>query len=339
MTNPLLLTTEQKNVVLRELSTDADDVAYFEAVDTNRDHLSQLDDITADKYPDLESVRNARLSAGSKIRMGIWDGETFVGTVNATPDEEGAEIGYWLDSRYTGKGHATIAVKALSSYVAERFPKVHAEVIDGNDKSVRVLERAGFHQTAKKAGKLIFELGDIEQAEAKNNVTVREVKLEDVENLRPVLEQSICNPITKEVIQDEVEEVLFSVRETAQGLDDRTYVIAETPEGRIVGVMGLQEPDEVMRSFADTDNPVEIINAYVAYDQRGMGTGRSLVKHLDELAKQRGYKEIVLNSGPRYMQSGWPFWRKIYGEPAGVAKNFYNGRYDAMVWRKSLVEK
>lgn len=90
-------------------------------------------------------------------------------------------------------------------------------------------------------------------------------------------------------------------------------------------MMGLQTPGETMKSFAVTDNPAEIINAYVAYDQRGMGTGRSLVKHLEELASQKGYKEVILNSGPRYMRSGWPFWRRIYGEPAGVAKNFYDG--------------
>lgn len=157
MTEALVIPTEQEGVILRQLTTEADDVAYFDAVSANRDHLSQFGDTTAGKYQTLEAVTAARLNAGDKVRMGIWDGETFVGTVNAIPDEEGAEIGYWLDSRHTGHGYATLATKALSGYVAQTQPRVYAEVVEGNDLSVRVLERAGFKNTAREAGRLVFE--------------------------------------------------------------------------------------------------------------------------------------------------------------------------------------
>jgi len=160
--NPVLeLPTEQETVVLRQL-TPEDASAYFEAVDANRDHLRQFGDNTAEKYPTLESVEEsiANPSNPDKLRMGIWDDETFVGSINLTPSDDGsdAELGYWLDGRHTGKGYATVAAKALAGYAKNKFPKVHAEVVDGNEASSRVLERAGFKQTAREAGKLIFEL-------------------------------------------------------------------------------------------------------------------------------------------------------------------------------------
>jgi RimJ/RimL family protein N-acetyltransferase/mannose-6-phosphate isomerase-like protein (cupin superfamily) len=159
MTIPLELPTEQETVRLRQL-TIADAPAYFAAVDSNRDHLSQFGEDTNSKYPDLASVvaSIANPTDPNRLRLGIWDKDTFVGSANLTPDEYGAEIGYWLDSRHTHKGYATLATRALAHYAAGRYPHVHAEVTEGNEASVRVLERAGFRQMAAEAGRLVFEL-------------------------------------------------------------------------------------------------------------------------------------------------------------------------------------
>lgn len=158
---PILIPTESASVVLRQL-TPADAPAYFDAVDNNRDHLSQFGDTTATKYPDPASVERSIASPDNpnKLRFGIWDGDAFVGSINLTPEEDSsaAEIGYWLDRRHTGQGYATVATRALAAYARERYPRVYAEVVDGNAKSADVLRRAGFAQASKKTGKLIFEL-------------------------------------------------------------------------------------------------------------------------------------------------------------------------------------
>ena len=161
MSEPLVLPTERETVKLRQLAIE-DAPAYFEAVDVSREHLSQFGDVTAFIYPDLQAVKTSLTdpSNPSRLRMGIWAAETFVGSINLTPDEEGAEIGYWLDSRHTGHGYATLATKALSAYAAKRYSNVHAEVVKGNDESKRVLERAGFKQLTEYAGSLLFELAE-----------------------------------------------------------------------------------------------------------------------------------------------------------------------------------
>ncbi|MDB5184255.1 MAG: hypothetical protein JWN38_63 [Candidatus Saccharibacteria bacterium] len=165
----LSINTEHEGTFLRQLHNEADDVAYFNAVEANLEHLSQFGDETAAKYPTLESVREARVhpSNPDKLRLGIWHRKTFVGSINLTPDAyQGAEIGYWLDERYTGHGYATLAVRALGNYAQKRYSSVYAHVATGNVASEAVLERAGYQQVAKAVGSTIFAIQGITQPPA-----------------------------------------------------------------------------------------------------------------------------------------------------------------------------
>ncbi|MGC1176751.1 MAG: hypothetical protein WA843_01665 [Candidatus Saccharimonadales bacterium] len=73
MSEILTIVTEKPNILLREWSNKADDIAYFEAIDEDRVHLSQHNDVMARKYPNIEAVKERRLNPGKHIRLGIWD--------------------------------------------------------------------------------------------------------------------------------------------------------------------------------------------------------------------------------------------------------------------------
>jgi len=57
-----------------------------------------------------------------------------------------AELGYWLGEPFWGRGIASAAVKKFSPYCFERYDIVRltAGVFEGNNRSCRVLEKAGF---------------------------------------------------------------------------------------------------------------------------------------------------------------------------------------------------
>jgi GNAT superfamily N-acetyltransferase len=160
--------------------------------------------------------------------------------------------------------------------------------------------------------------------------------LDDPEELRQVLMSAVVDPTTKEPVLDEIEEILASVPTTETGMAKKYTVFAKAGKTAIVGMMSLKEPDEVMRRFTMGANPTEITNAYVSI--RGAGVGRALVNHLEGKASADGHSEIVLVSGPRFRWSGWPFWRKMYGESIGVAERYFENTYDGMVWRKTLAD-
>jgi RimJ/RimL family protein N-acetyltransferase len=159
MDTPIVVETGNPNVKLRQLTVE-DAPAYFDAVEACRAHLSQFGDETAGKYPDLQSVVDsiANPKNPDKIRMGIWDDGIFVGSVNLTPDSGrgDAELGYWVDSRYAGRGYATLAARALAKFGQARYKEIWAGVDIRNKASARVLEKAGFKRTAAALGKLLF---------------------------------------------------------------------------------------------------------------------------------------------------------------------------------------
>lgn len=144
----LILATSREGVVLRQF-VEADAVPLFALVDRNRPHLSQWDDQTSAKYPDLASAQ-ASINAPrnpKKLRFGIWEGDVLVGTVNLTPhSNELAEVGYWVGREFGKRGLATIATVALVRYArrAMRFRRITAATVPANIASRKVLLKAGF---------------------------------------------------------------------------------------------------------------------------------------------------------------------------------------------------
>lgn len=167
MSEALVIPTTDPNIILRRMTTLDEDIAFFESVESSREHLRGVS--TATKYQTLEDVTGARLEAGGQLRMAIWLREkrddTFVGYVQGTPrDEPGiAEIGFFVDSRHTGKGYAALGARALALYMSSQGFEVFAQALPENSASIRSLQNAGFRQTARpgaaarQEGLLVFD--------------------------------------------------------------------------------------------------------------------------------------------------------------------------------------
>jgi len=74
------------------------------------------------------------------------------------PDASGeAEIGYGLAPSVRGKGLGTATVQALLEWVrAQGAAHVRAEVLPGNEASLRLLRRLGFEQVEERAGHVVL---------------------------------------------------------------------------------------------------------------------------------------------------------------------------------------
>ncbi len=167
---------------------------------------------------------------------------------------------------------------------------------------------------------------------------IRPVTAADIPHLRPILETWIRFPtISGELLTEEVRETIEEIEGSIEHRNNKQFFVAQSPDGSIAGMMGMQPLREKMRPFAHTHHPAEIINAYVHFDERlGKGVGRALVNAIEEESRNRGFEEVLLNSGPRYKDTGWPFWDKVFGKSVGILKNFYGLGNDAPVWRKPL---
>lgn len=167
---------------------------------------------------------------------------------------------------------------------------------------------------------------------------VRPLQASDIPHLKPILETWLRFPtITGELLTEEVRTTLEEIEKSLRHENKKQFFVAQSPDGSVSGMMGIQPPDLAMRTFARTTHPAEIINAYVHFDERqGKGVGSALVSAVEDESRKQGFEELLLNSGPRYKETGWPFWKKTFGEPVGVLKNHYGPTNDAPVWRKVL---
>ena len=161
-TGRVILKSEGESVVLKQLIPE-DAENYFRLVDSDRAHLSQLDDTTAAKYPTVESVRESIVQPTNpdKYRFGIWDGDTMVGSDNLTPVAENrAELGTWIAKKYVGNRYAGRARKLLVDFAFNQLhlDEVFCEITIGNGASRKSVERSGFNFTGEHDGKWTYTL-------------------------------------------------------------------------------------------------------------------------------------------------------------------------------------
>ena len=152
------------------------------------------------------------------------------------------------------------------------------------------------------------------------------------------LKSAVIHPLTGEVIHDEVTEILGHIDHAIRGTGDRQYVAA-IQGFDVLGVMGFRQvgqEEDPMAQYTTLRPAIEVVNALSRREVRGIGVGKMMLRGIERWGLEQGNRQVVLNSGPRYRRSGWPFWRSQYGEPVAVAKDFYGPRLDAPVWRHDL---
>lgn len=144
----IILSSPDDTVVLKQLVPE-DSQVYYDNIAFDPDHLRQYDDTTADKYPDVESVRRSieHPTNPDRYRFGIWDGDTFVGSDNITPEGNGsAELGSWISKKYIGNAYAGRGRKLLVGFAFDTLGLnvVHSDIVAGNEASRRSIVKSGF---------------------------------------------------------------------------------------------------------------------------------------------------------------------------------------------------
>jgi ribosomal protein S18 acetylase RimI-like enzyme len=167
--------------------------------------------------------------------------------------------------------------------------------------------------------------------------TVRPLRAADLPSIQRILELWVRDTPSSPPLADEIAGHLARMSNSLVEERGARYLVAVTETGEIVGVVGMRPPDVKMLPFTSTERPVEMINAYVdPHHRKGCGVGTVLVRELERLARESGFTEMVLNSGPRYRSSGWEFFDKLGYERRGLAHDLYGEGVHAPVWRKIL---
>ena len=142
-------------VVLRSLTID-DAAALADAYRDNRDHLAPWDPARSEPFFTETGQEHeiARLlldqDAGTAVPLVLSDDARIVGRVNLSGIVRGAfesaNLGYWIDARYAGRGLMSAAVSAAADIARDdlQLHRIQASTLLHNLASQSVLRRCGF---------------------------------------------------------------------------------------------------------------------------------------------------------------------------------------------------
>ncbi len=140
--------------IILKLSHEEDAEAFFNLTDKNREHLRPwlpwvdvtLSPEDTKKYliTCQEGFRDKKSADFGIIYNGVAVGRMGFHTINHT--HKWAEVGYWLDAEYQGKGIMTESVKALMNWGFKEYNlhRIQIKCDSLNIKSKAIPERLGF---------------------------------------------------------------------------------------------------------------------------------------------------------------------------------------------------
>jgi len=106
------------------------------------------DPFTRDAAEAVLAEADARWSDGQTVELAVVQGDELVGGIHLTFHEAWrASVAYWLAAEARGRGHATRAVRLLTSWGFEAFDdlvRIELWSIVGNEASDAVARRSGF---------------------------------------------------------------------------------------------------------------------------------------------------------------------------------------------------
>ena len=172
-----------------------------------------------------------------------------------------------------------------------------------------------------------------------NPIKIRQLQIEDIVKLEPILRQHVRDSDSGEVIEEEISDIKgYMVGRVDEYDRKRKYVVALSGD-RVLGCMAYSNMDpDMVAHFNDVDpnKTVELLNAFV--DEkifRGGGLGRKLLQGIVDSAKADGKEILVVHSGPRYKKS-WGFYDKLTDGSRGFIENKYGTGRHAKTWLKHL---
>ena len=175
-----------------------------------------------------------------------------------------------------------------------------------------------------------------------HNVEIRRPKLEDREELIQFFRKVISDTFAKEgleglidEIEDEIEHKKKYLNTDLESSGENRYFLIALDGDKIIGTIEYGIASDLINSCTDGElrEMVEIgtIFVYPEYQRRGIGNLLLNVMYLT--LQNRCIEEFCLDSGYVNAQK---IWKKKFGEPNYLLKDYWGEGYDHMIWRRKI---
>ncbi|MBS8263834.1 N-acetyltransferase [Mesobacillus boroniphilus] len=173
---------------------------------------------------------------------------------------------------------------------------------------------------------------------------VRRPKTEDSEQLKNFFRTVITDTFINEGIGDQINDMNEEIDVKKRYLESdfesngemRYFLIALYGE-KIIGSIEYGQANEIIRNCTNNayEGLVEIGTVFVHPDHQRKGVGNLLLKAMYATLRKKGIEEFCLDSGYKSAQS---IWKKKFGEPDILLKDYWGKNFDHMIWKVKISE-
>lgn len=175
-----------------------------------------------------------------------------------------------------------------------------------------------------------------------NDIKIRRPELEDRKELQELFRVVVEDTFKKEGFEDLKDQIESIVTEKNRYLEedyessgeDRFFLLAEI-QGKIVGTIESGPASKLLVDCTkgEHEKSIEIGTAFIIPESQGKGIGSLLLKSMCIELVNNNINEVCVESG--YKRAG-KVWRKIFGKPTYIIKDYWTEGYDHLIWCNKL---
>lgn len=171
------------------------------------------------------------------------------------------------------------------------------------------------------------------------NVEIRRPRIEDIKELNSFFRIVITDTFIKEGLGEKLNDINDEVKDKEKYLEcdfesngEERYFLIALDDYKIIGSIEYGPASDLICHCTNNNfkELIEVGTVFVQPDYQRMGVGNLLLNTMYFTLQSKGIEEFCLDSG--YISSQ-KIWKKKFGDPNYLLKDYWEKEHDHMIWR------
>jgi GNAT superfamily N-acetyltransferase len=172
-------------------------------------------------------------------------------------------------------------------------------------------------------------------------VEIRRPGMEDIEELNKFFRIVITDTFRREGLAGLMDDIKAEIESKNNYLQmdldsngEKRYFLIALAENKIIGTIEYGPASELIIECTEgkLGNLVEVGTVFILPDYQRQGIGNRLLAEMLQTLKGRGIVDFCLDSGYKTAQT---IWKRKFGEPDYLLKDYWGQGQDHMIWKVS----
>jgi GNAT superfamily N-acetyltransferase len=168
---------------------------------------------------------------------------------------------------------------------------------------------------------------------------IRRPRVEDIDELHQFFSIVITDTFAREGLSGLIDDIEAEIQSKKNLLHmdfnskgNKRYFLIALEENKIIGTIEYGPASEIIQDCTNGNlgNHVEVGTVFVLPDYQRQGVGNKLLAEMLHTLKALGIVEFCLDSGYKNAQT---IWKKKFGEPDYLLKDYWGQGQDHMIWK------